>query len=65
MAAAEEFATSRGCLRMEVTSADRRQDAHEFYRRQGYLDQAAGSSRFLRDLKDTHRMKLHEPGHPA
>ncbi|WP_216214770.1 GNAT family N-acetyltransferase [Amycolatopsis aidingensis] len=48
--AAESFAASRGCVRMEVTSADRRHDAHEFYRRRGYLDQAGRSSRFLRDL---------------
>jgi GNAT superfamily N-acetyltransferase len=50
--AAESFAASRGCVRMEVTSADRRQAAHEFYRRSGYLDQTGRSSRFLRDLKD-------------
>lgn len=48
--AAESFATSHGCVRMEVTSADRRQDAHEFYRRRGY--QTGRSSRFLRDLND-------------
>ena len=30
VAAAESFAASRGCVRMEVTSADRRQGAHEF-----------------------------------
>src|SRR5690242_2878564 len=53
--AVESFATSRGCVRMEVTSADHRQGAHEFYRRCGYLDQTGMSSRFLRDLKDTHR----------
>jgi GNAT superfamily N-acetyltransferase len=53
VAAAELFATSRGCVRMEVTSADRRQDAHEFYRRSGYVDQTGRSSRFLRDLDDS------------
>jgi GNAT superfamily N-acetyltransferase len=53
--AAESFATSRGCVRMEVTSGDRRQEAHEFYRRCGYIDQTGSSSRFLRDLKDTNR----------
>ncbi|MBE1604391.1 GNAT family N-acetyltransferase [Actinopolymorpha pittospori] len=52
VAAAESFAATRGCLRMEVTSADRRLDAHEFYRRRGYIDQAGRSSRFLRDLPD-------------
>jgi GNAT superfamily N-acetyltransferase len=51
--AAESFAASRGCVRMEVTSSDRRQAAHEFYRRRGYLDQTGRSSRFLRDLNDT------------
>lgn len=55
VAAAESFAATRGCVRMEVTSADRRQAAHEFYRRRGYLDQTARSSRFLRDLDDTDR----------
>ena len=53
VAAAESFAATRGCLRMEVTSGDRRQDAHEFYRRCGYIDQAGKSSRFLRDLPNT------------
>jgi GNAT superfamily N-acetyltransferase len=51
--AAESFASSRGCVRMEVTSGDRRRDAQEFYRRRGYLDQTGRSSRFLRDLQDT------------
>lgn len=50
VAAAESFAADQGCLRMEVTSADRRLDAHSFYRRRGYTDQAGRSSRFLRDL---------------
>ncbi|RII15888.1 aminoalkylphosphonic acid N-acetyltransferase [Streptomyces sp. YIM 130001] len=50
VAAAESFAATRGCVRMEVTSGDRRQDAHAFYRRRGYIDQAGESSRFLRDL---------------
>lgn len=51
--AAESFAASHGCVRVEVTSADRRQDAHEFYRLCGYIDQAGRSSRFLHDLEDT------------
>jgi GNAT superfamily N-acetyltransferase len=50
--AAESFAAGRGCVRMEVTSADRRANAHEFYRRRGYIVQTGRSSRFLRDLKD-------------
>ncbi|GAB2856860.1 GNAT family N-acetyltransferase [Lentzea nigeriaca] len=52
VAAAEAFAAGHGCARMEVTSNDRRRDAHEFYRRRGYVDQAGRSSRFMRDLGD-------------
>jgi GNAT superfamily N-acetyltransferase len=48
--AAESFAAGRGGVCMEVTSADRRQGAHEFYRGRGYIDQTGRSSRFLRDL---------------
>lgn len=40
----------RGCVRMEVTSNDRRPDAHRFYERRGYTGQAGISSRCLRDL---------------
>jgi len=50
MAAAESFAASRGCVRMEVTSANRREDAQGFYRDRGYVDQTERSSRFLLDL---------------
>ena len=50
LVSAESFARSRGCLRMEVTSGDRRLDAHGFYRRHGFVDQAGRSSRFLRDV---------------
>ncbi|GAB3431036.1 GNAT family N-acetyltransferase [Flindersiella endophytica] len=53
--AAESFAASRGCVRMEVTSADRRDDAHGFYRSSGYVSQTGRSSRFLRDLDGTRR----------
>lgn len=49
VAAAESFAAGHGCLRMEVTSGDRRPDAHRFYQRCGYTNQAGKSSRFLRD----------------
>lgn len=48
--AAESFAACHGCVRMEVTSADRRQEAHAFYRNRGYVVQTGRSSRFLRDL---------------
>ncbi|MGA4837884.1 GNAT family N-acetyltransferase [Streptomyces sp. G45] len=50
VAVAESFAAARGCLRMEVTSSDRRRGAHAFYRRRGYVDEAGTSSRFLRPL---------------
>jgi GNAT superfamily N-acetyltransferase len=57
VAAAQSFAARRGCVRMEVTSAVRRQDAHEFYRRCGYIDQTGRSSRFLRDLDEADRLE--------
>ena len=50
VAAAESFAERHGCVRMEVTSADRRTGAHRFYERHGYADETGSSSRFLRDL---------------
>ncbi|WP_053202214.1 GNAT family N-acetyltransferase [Jiangella muralis] len=50
VAEAESFAADHGCVRMEVTSSDRRTEAHTFYRGRGYADQAGASSRFLRDL---------------
>ena len=53
VSAAESFAISRGCVRMEVTSSDRREVAHKFYRGRGYVDQTGRSSRFLRDLDTT------------
>ena len=52
--AAESFAVGNGCVRMEVTSSDRRVDAHRFYERRGYTGQAGRSSRFLRDLPTRH-----------
>ncbi|WP_420000222.1 GNAT family N-acetyltransferase [Streptomyces boninensis] len=52
--AAEHFAAGQGCVRMEVTSNDRRPDAHRFYERRGYTGQAGASSRFLRDLPICH-----------
>jgi hypothetical protein len=45
---AEEAAAACGCLRMEVTSGDHReQDAHLFYQAQGYR---ADCRRFIKDL---------------
>lgn len=54
VAAAEAFAANHGCVRMEVTSADRRADAHRFYQGRGYIGQAGTSSRFVRDLPTRH-----------
>lgn len=50
MRAAEQVARAFGCVRMEVTSANRRVDAHAFYRGLGYSDWADRSGRFLKDL---------------
>jgi GNAT superfamily N-acetyltransferase len=48
--AAEDFARECGCLRMEVTSGDRREaDAHLFYAALGY---ASDCRRFLKRLED-------------
>jgi GNAT superfamily N-acetyltransferase len=49
--AAEDFAISVGCSRMEVTSGDRReQDAHVFYAAQGYRSDCR---RFLKHVTNT------------
>ena len=49
--AAEDFAISVGCSRMEVTSGDRReQDAHLFYAAKGY---SSDCRRFLKYLTKT------------
>jgi GNAT superfamily N-acetyltransferase len=50
LSAAEAFAVEHGCTRMEITSAERRKDAHAFYQRRGYTIQTGLSSRFLRAL---------------
>ncbi|QIF02793.1 GNAT family N-acetyltransferase [Roseimicrobium sp. ORNL1] len=48
--AAEEFARACGCLRIEVTSGDRREkDAHVFYGKLGY---ASDCRRFLKRLEE-------------
>jgi len=44
--AAEAWFAERGCQRLEVTSNQRRLDAHEFYRALGY---APASVRFIKD----------------
>jgi ribosomal protein S18 acetylase RimI-like enzyme len=51
MTAAESFAVEQGCVRFEVTSSNYRAEAHEFYERRGYTNQAARSSRFLRNAQ--------------
>ena len=50
LADAEEAARVRGCVRMEITSARRREDAHAFYRAAGYTDWCDRAARFLKDL---------------
>ncbi len=50
LAATEQAALDRGCVRMEITSARRRTDAHAFYRSVGYADWCDQSARFLKDL---------------
>lgn len=45
VAEAEEFAWNNGCTRIEVTSADRRLDAHAFYETIGYKQD---SRRFIK-----------------
>ncbi|GGY03794.1 hypothetical protein GCM10007386_38240 [Pseudoduganella dura] len=35
--AAEQWFAAAGCVKVEVTSSDRRLDAHRFYERHGFL----------------------------
>lgn len=49
--AAESRAEELGCLRMEVTSSRKRDDAHRLYRRQGYEDACERSARFMKFLQ--------------
>ena len=46
--AAEEIARAEACDRVEITTADRRKKAHEFYRRLGYSEV---SRRFLKMIE--------------
>ncbi len=50
MAAAEDFATERSCLLIEVTSLRSRAGAHAFYRRLGFTDVCDRSGRFVKEL---------------
>ena len=45
--AAEAIARSRGCYRMQLTSRHVREDAHRFYRRQGYEATSQGFKKTL------------------
>jgi GNAT superfamily N-acetyltransferase len=62
MTAAESFAARHGCIRLELTSADRRDDAHAFFRRRGYVNQAGRSTLFRHNLTEAHQ---HRDGSPA
>ncbi len=42
LAAAEELATAQGCYRMQLTSRNVREDAHRFYRANGYEQTSQG-----------------------
>ena len=48
---AEMFLRKLGCGRLEVTSAAHRREAHEFYRRRGYIQQGV---RFAREFEGHH-----------
>ena len=50
VAAGEDLARRWDCRTMEVTSSRRRDDAHAFYGRLGYVDQCEVSGRFLKPL---------------
>jgi GNAT superfamily N-acetyltransferase len=43
----EERARPEGCVQLDLSSSDRREDAHAFYRRLGFDD---ASRRFVKDL---------------
>lgn len=47
LAAARQFLEENHCLRIEVTSNDRRKDAHQFYIRQGFN---AGSTKVVKNI---------------
>lgn len=50
MAEAERIAREEGCIAMEVSSANRRADAHAFYRGLGYDNWADRAASFRKDL---------------
>src|SRR5690242_321711 len=49
LAATERAALARGCVRMEISSARHRTDAHAFYRLAGYTDRCDEAARFLKE----------------
>lgn len=65
MAAAEETAREFGCVLMEVTSANRREPAHAFYRDLGYDNYSDRSGRFLKDLVPGFSARSYAARHPV
>jgi GNAT superfamily N-acetyltransferase len=47
LAAAEELARERGCYRVQLTSRNVRDDAHRFYRANGYGQTSQGFKKFF------------------
>ncbi len=47
LVSAQQFLKEHQCRRIEVTSNDRRKDAHQFYVRHGF---SAGSTKFVKDI---------------
>ena len=60
--AAEEFGWSQGCVRIEVTSGDRRAGAHEFYQRWGYQ---CDERRFIKCAADGKETRAPLPPYPV
>lgn len=49
LAATEQAALDRGCVRVEINSSRRRTGAHAFYRSLGYIDFCEEAARFVKD----------------
>lgn len=47
LATAEELAVDKGCYRMQLTSRNVREDAHRFYRANGYVQTSQGFKKSL------------------
>jgi len=52
LAACEDYAMSHGAERVEVTSGDRRPDAHAFYERRGFEREGVRMTRWLEERRD-------------